>query len=316
MKLLFFKIKSFLTSNKKLIIIGVNLSFIFFLTLFPYDEFIDKFLIKTSQSFPQMNLNYESTHLGFFPPKLSLKNFELEFSQLSKPLKGKELIIKPYYTSLFALNPGIHIYLKLNDSDIRISLKASEKDKTEVYSIEVISKKLPISNLSFFSPFFQKSKGTLSLYLNFDLTPQSLSNSEGIFQFKGKDLEFQPYSIPIQYIGNVNFPFFTWKNSKGLLKLTEGKLNIENLILGEESDNFHLDTTGFVNYKWNRTNQSLKNYNFDLKLKIDKEIQSQINFVDLFLDKVKEEIKPNHFLYHANISGKASFTPTIRKIKK
>lgn len=315
MNRLFINLINFVRLSKKFFIIG-GLSFIgLYLLLFPYTDLIENQWVQISKKIPQAQVDYSNLSLGIFPPRLILKNAEITSSFLQTPLLAQSLVIKPNYLSLFALKLGAVVRLNFKDSYISFSAKQlSSKAPKKLYRIEIISKSMPIRSLSAFSPFFQGAKGIVNLDVDIRLSPSSLSNLEVSGNFQAQLVELQPHSLSIKNIGVINFPLLQWGSAAASLKISNGQILLDRMVIGELSDSLYINTKGSASYEWKSFRRRFKKYNIDLEIRMDNKFKSRFVFIDLFLSKTKHLLSPQRTGYKANISGTSSSNPKIKKI--
>lgn len=309
------KIKHFITKNKKFFFLGFFLFFFLVLYLFPYDDAVEKTVFKIFQSLP-INIQYDSSSVGLFPPKISFKHIQISTPKLASPISSREIIVKPSYMALLAFKPGAKVQIHFGSSylDLWFKKSFSSKKTADPIQLKIQSRKLEIKYLSFLSPFFIHSKGLLDFFLNLNIDLQHHIQPKGLFQFKAKNIQFQPYSFNKKYIGTISLPRLKWKSLSGEVNTTKGKIDFKNITIGEKTDSLYLQSKGFLNIAWKRAN--IKNYDLNLNLLIDSSLKSQITFIDLFLSNIEEKLSNDRIQYKVKITGQSFYPPKIQKLEK
>ena len=302
----------FLKKNQKQIlfvfIFYVALCFVFF----PYDDAVQKWALQLSQPYPNLNLTYESSSVGLFPPRLIFQKAELTTPWLIQNVQMDQLTLKPYHLALLAFTLGAKIEIIQKTSNVQIRLKKSFSKKKKEFIIQIQSKSFEVSQLEFLSSFFSHSKGQIEFFLNLSFDPSFLNLPKGVLQLKGRNMEFQPYSFSKKYIGTFNLPLLQWKSLAGKIKTSKGEVHLENLTIGKKTDPFYLFSKGLLNLSLGRFKKSIQDYNIDFNLILDKKIKDQFFFIDLFLSEVEHKISENRFEYSANIKGRSLYPPKIQ----
>ena len=312
MNFIFQKLKQF----QKQIILTLSIYLILCLIFFPYKDVVQKLTLTLTHSHPELNLTYQSSSVGFFPPRLIFNKAELTTPWFIQEILMDQLIIKPHYFALLAFKLGAKIEFIKQASKIQFRFKKSFSKKQEEFLIQIQSKHLEVGQLDFFSPFFTHSKGIVEFFLDMKFDPSFIKQPKGSLQIQGKNLEFQPYSFSKKYIGTFNLPLFQWKSLKGKMKTSKGEVQLEDLTIGQKTDSFYFHSTGRLNLNLGRFKKSIQDYDMDFDLILDKKIKDQFFFIDLFLSDVEKKISEQRFQYTANIQGRSLYPPKIKKINK
>ena len=312
MKFIFQTLKKF----QKKIILTLIVYLLLCLFFFPYKDVVQKLTFTLTHSHPDLNLTYQSSAVGFFPPRLIFNKAELTTPWFIQDILMDQLIIKPHYFALLAFTLGAKIEVIKQASKVQFQLKKSFSKKREEFLIQIQSKNLEVKQLEFLSSFFTHAKGIVEFFLDLKFDPSFFKQPKGFLQIQGKNLEFQPYSFSKKYIGTFNLPFLQWKSLKGKFKTSKGNIHLENLTIGQKTDSFYLHSTGRLHLNLGRFKKSIQDYNMDFDLILDKKIKDQFFFIDLFLSDVENKISEKKFQYTANIQGRSLYPPKIKKIKK
>ena len=317
MKSIFKKLFLILKPHKKFIFIGMFLFTFFFLILFPYQDAARKISSKISTA-GEINLQYDSIKVGFFPPKLLLQNAYFGAPFLNSPVFSKELVVKPSYLALLAFKPGAKLELNFEKSYLHFWLKKdrpSEKNSNPL-QIRVSSKNFKLKHFEFLSSFFSSSKGSVDFFADLNLDLGYQAQPKGVFQFRAKNAEFLPYSFTRKLLGTIHLPRLKWKTLSGKAKISKGRLHLENLIVGEPLDAFYLQSKGLINILFQRFNSSVKKYDIEADLSLTEELKSHLFFLDIFLSNIGEKTSDNRVQYKVKITGQAAYPPKIKKLEK
>ena len=312
MKIIFQKFKKF----KKQIILTLIVYLMLCLVFFPYKDMVQKLTFTLTHSHPDLNLIYQSSTVGFFPPRLIFNKAELTTPWFVQDILMDQLIIKPHYFALLALTLGAKVEVIKQTSKIQMWFKKSFSKKQEEFLIQIQSKNLEVKQLDFLSSFFAHSQGIIEFFLDLKFDPSFFKQPKGFLQIQGKNLEFQPYSFSKKYIGTFNLPLLQWKSLKGKMKTSKGEVTLEDLTIGQKTDSFYLHSTGRLNLNLGRFKKSIQDYDMDFDLILDKKIKDQFFFIDLFLSDVENKISDQQFQYTANIQGRSLYPPKIKNLKK
>lgn len=306
-------IKNSVFKYKKYIffIFGIYFSALFF--LFPYEDLLQKNLIRMGQQNNTVQFEYQSSSIGIFPPRFSLNTVELTAPSFLKSIQLDQITLKPSYLSLLALKLGAKIHLVKENSSVHLWIRKAFSRKQQSFLVQVYSQQLETHHLDFLSSYFAHSKGSLNFLLDFNLDPTLNLPIEGSFQIVGRQLEFKPHSFSRQYIGTIHIPLFKWSSLNGKIDFSDNRVNIETFKVGQPSDSFYLDLNGFINVTFSRLRQSIQEYELDLDLILSEEIKNQFFFIDLFLSDIEEKTQDDQFRYQTRISGRSLYPPKIEK---
>ena len=309
-------LKDFIRTKRKMILLSLLFFIVFLFVLFPYEDVIQKVVLKLSKSPTNpIHFRYESSSIGFFPPHVSFKNAEFQIPQIPKPIASDRLILKPSYLSLLALHLGIQIEIVKGSSRVKIRIKQSSYKKQKRLHIRVKSKKLDVQHLSFLSGFFSRAKGVLEFFLDLQLDPSYVTPPKGTLQLKGTNMSFYPFSFSKKYIGTINLPQLDWKTLEGKVLINKDQIDIQNIEIGKTADPFYLFLKGYVNVSFSQFRKYIKDYEIELNWILDKKIKDLLFFIDLFLSDIEEKLPENRFQYKAKVTGRSSYPPKIQKIK-
>ena len=310
------QLKLFFSKNKKFILFSIGFFFVFLILLLPYDDGIQKGLIELTKTSP-VRVQYESSFAGLFPPKIALDEVVVESSVFSSPMISQKIIIKPFYQALLALKLGVKARIHFKDNFLDLALSRSSSKKRDTLRMKGQSEHLPFDSLKFLSPFFSGAKGGLqfSSRLNMDLNYSDQPEGEVIFS--AKNVRFNPSSFTKKYIGTVRLPLLKWQSLSGKLQTKKGRLQIENIVMGEKkTDPLYLRLDGFANINWGRYGPELKNYDLKLELEVDKKTKAELFFIDLFLSQIEEKTDKERLRYRAQVTGQSFYPPKIQKLSQ
>ena len=300
--------------SKKTALLNLLIFILLIFILFPYDDVIQKLNYKLSEASSSVHLQYDSHSLGFFPPRLILKKADLITPWMTGPASFDKLAFSPAYLSFMAFKPGIRITAYREKSKLKILLKTSflsQGKNTRPFEIRAESKNFEIKHFQLLSPFFNRSRGVIDFFV--DLKADMQTNLfNGSIQMRAQDVFFNSYSFS-QSIGTWTLPQLKWKSLEGKASLDKGRLNIQNLRIGERTSPLYLQSKGFINLKFGAL-QMIREYDLELDVLLNEEMKNQFFFLDLFLSNVEEKIEEDRYQYKAKITGRSSYPPKIEKL--
>ncbi len=312
-----FRIKNIIHTlfpSKKVFLLNFLGFILLIIILFPYNDVVQKLTFKLSEVSSDMQLQYHSHSLGFFPPRLILKKAELITPWTTSSAVFDQLTISPAYLSLITFKPGMKIIIHMGESKMKILLKTSTSSQDQKFppvQIRAESKGFETKHFQLLSPFFNNSKGIVDFFLDLKINMQ-INSVNGSIQIRAKDIVFDSYSFS-QSIGTWTLPQLQWKSLEGKASLDNGRLNIQTMRIGEINDPLYIQSKGFVNLKFG-TLQLMREYSIELDLMLDEKMKNQFFFLDLFLSNVEEKIGKDRYQYKAKINGRSSYPPKIEKL--
>ena len=239
--------------NHKLKILGLFLSFIFFMyLLFPFNDLGDFVATKIAQvTQSQVIVDFDSLTFSFFPqPGLSLTNVSVE-TPFTPSLTAKYLEVAPSIMGLLALKPGVTVRAEdLLGGDLTLSTRGGDKisGSKMKQKVSLDLSRLNLGNISKVANLPMKVEGFISgsvdSQVDPDLGEQPTADMTGRFEkvvFPEGTLLTPAGPLPVPTI-NINDVSFEGHLDKGTLDVTK-------LVLGRPGGDLYVNLNGKVDVK-------------------------------------------------------------------
>ena len=294
---------------RKSFFLFVTFTFLLFVLRFPLTETLEN-VFRESQKQMSMDIEFDKMKLKFLPPGVAFHEISFNHDKL------KESFILDRF--LFSMALGKWLALKkawtvkgFKDSSSFLFTFWKQKRKVEDLEhdylyIEGGSSFLDFSFLEDLSPSV-KMKGKASFDFKYEGDIENLPEAKGILNFKASQIHWLQSQIETN-IGPLDLPQLKWSQAKAIIRLKEGNIVLESLVLGDSKDRLHLKMrgNGEILYLYNQFR--LGAYDFQIQLEVDKSLY--LSLVDLMLSGTKKEL-PTKYLYQARITGQGSGPPNI-----
>lgn len=214
-----------------------------------------------------------------------------------------------YFNALVTRKPYVSINADgLMDGEVRIKTSAAPKTENvqERYAAQVnlenlnLNKLLDLANLKYQT----KGSATGNIDASFDFALQEQPDAE--FQLNLKNVIQPNFNINLGDLGEIPMPGFGFKKVALQGRLAAGVLHIDNLTLGEPTDEIFGTIKGRINLNILRRGTGfipqVGPYNINVDLKIKKSFQQKASLFIGFIDIGKKNI-PEGGHYKLNISA-------------
>ena len=299
----------FIKKHKFKFVIFVLLTGLFFLIRFPYEEALAFALKKALGPGGRVQFHYDDFYFTPAGPGLVFKNPRIQIGARHH-LKADWLKAAPSYKALFKFKPGVVFVLTWKNNQAEITLRSSRYGRARsawAFTIEALNFNPEVLRSAV--PLFSKVSGRLSFKAQLLWDPEYQESPEGYWSVKGRGLQVRSFSYTFPgTIGTMSLPSFQWEKVHSFGEIKKGVFLIKDTVIGGGKDAFQMRVRGEADLNWHkrpfssRPGVRLNHYDLALEILTDKDLQSKLYFLDLFLSSVETKTERGT-RYLARIKG-------------
>ncbi len=272
-------------------------SFILFLfILFPFNDlgtFVTAQVAEQSQN--NVFLKFDELSLSVFPLGLDFTNVEVQTTAFPA-VKARELTLAPTILGLLTFNPGLTAKAKgLLKGDVSLSTRG-EKKATDGKAAKVLQNiELDASGLDLASALSMVSnlsglEGKIDLGVSGKIDPQFEEQPSMDLLVEGQKVQLVNFSIDT-VMGAFPLPDISLQKLRLKGVLQEGRLNIEEGIIGNDTDDLYAQIKGTlrvtVEAHRGQVSPVLGGYNLSVRIKTKKAFQDRASLFFAFIENMK-----------------------------
>lgn len=306
-----------LWKQKKVLILLVLLTVLFFSVRFPWNTLLEKTVKKIQkQSASKLRTDFESLSFNFFPPGVEVQNLSVYY-------KRKNLFLDRIQFSIL-LNKWLAFKrawrLKLTKGNSFLYLDFWKKEKASEDNPEVsfinyfINSHSPSLDLELVNSFFPdiKAEGKAKLRFDYEGHLERMEQSKAFLSLAIQGVRLSQTEIQT-HLGPLNLPPISWKEGEILMNLKEGELIFQKLRLGSPSDDFIVQVKGSGSLIYSYGSVRLNSYDLQLQMDVDKTFP--VNLLDLMFAGYKED-KGSFFRYRLRVIGQGQQVPNMEQLEE
>jgi len=307
---LFFDIFRF---HKKKIFALLLFTLFFALVLFPLDDLTDLMTIKVSElSNNRVYMQADGMGLHFLPnPGIKLSSVLIQAAQLPN-INADELAISPSVPALLRGAIGTEISATgLFKGNVDVSYEEAEKNKSGERNrkIKIGASDIALQSLSQFLRDMNfgdyKLQGALGLNAQAKIDPSFTDPPQGQVDMDLKNFIFPPYVF--YYLGApmLSLPELKFKKSVVKANLTEGKVQIDDITLGDDKDDLSGKIHGelHMNFSKDRPAPDFGAYSLNIELKVQQKFYDQNSTIFALINSSYKKPMPGGQKFSFKISG-------------
>ncbi len=283
--LLFSPFKDIFLYHKKKLAFFLSAVLFFSITLFPLSDLtsFSKKKINEIMKSSGGSVDYDNINLNLLPFGIQTSNFELSTKMFKKPLKVKNITLRPNIFSLLKFQPGGSLLLSgffSGYANLSLSLNGKTEEKTQKFTLFSDLKNISLADLIDFQNLPYKLTGNLSGNFFAQGEDSFRVQPKGNFKFNMEKVVI-PTVIRIPNIGNIPLPKkVIWDNSNLFGKIEKGKIIVTKGTLGTKSSPINGRYKGFITCLFSKSgkniSQNCTKYNFSIELELNVEFQKTL----------------------------------------
>jgi type II secretion system protein N len=234
--------------NEKKKILFFIAAFLFFgFVMFPFSDVTDLVTAQISKATNnQVFLQFSNPGLSVFPGLgFELKDVHVETNFLPS-IQASSVTISPSIRSLLNLKPGLSLSArKILGGDLDLSLQPTTYNGKSGQAINIESDSIELGELLKLAALQLPAKGKVNLTTSAEFEPSFADQPKGSLQLQINhfDLSSDTVATPL---GPLNLPPVTLNKVNLQGTLADGRLNIEQLVAGQASDELTANVKGRV----------------------------------------------------------------------
>ncbi len=299
---------------KKVFFLFLMLTSFLFILRFPWSETLEK-IVRQSQKQLSIDLKFKKLKLKVLPPGVAFYKVSLNNSVLKEPITLDTFVFSMAITKWLALKKAWSIEGVKDKSSIAFTFwqeKRLFKDlKTSYVFLEGSSPLLDFSLIRDFLPNI-KMEGQSSFKMRYEGSVENLEEAKGVLKLKASQIRWLQSQIETN-MGFLELPKLSWSKAEAVLRLKEGNIVVESLVLGSDSDELYLQLRGNGELVYAYNQFRLGSYDFQMKIEVSKKLR--LSLIELLLSGVKEE-SPDKYLYKVRITGQGHKPPHIKRLSE
>ena len=312
------KILSFIWKQRKLLILFVALTVLFFFLRFPWNHLLEKTVKDFQKEFPSsFQTDFDSLRIKLFPPGVEFDNLFLNY-------KGRGLLLKSFRISMalsqwLAFKRAWRIEALQDNSSLSVVFWKKEKTFREgaletpivIYFVKGYSPFLELKALNDLFPNMKMS-GRLQTRFDYEGHLERGQEATAFFSLKGENVHLSKTEISTP-LGPLSFPPIRWKKTEFVSHLKDGEVVFKTFRLGSPSDEFIIQMKGSVSVFFSYGTIRLNSYDIQLQIDVDKTFK--MNILDLIFAGYKED-KGGFYRYILRITGEGNQVPHMEKLSE
>ena len=312
------KLFTFIWMKKRLWILILFLTVLFFSIRFPWNSLIEKAVKNIQKQSPShLQTDFDKLQLQFFPPGLEFKN--MSFNYKRKALMLDRFRVSIVLSKWLAFKKAWGFKAFHRDSSLSVVFWKQEKTLKDegletpvpVYFVKGYS---PSLELEVFNDLFSNMKmsGKVQTRLDYEGSPERLEESVAFFSLKGDDIRLSKAELTTR-AGPLPFPPMQWSDIELIFHLKEGEVTFKTFRLGSPSDNLTVKMKGSAAVGFSYGRVQLNSYNIQLQIDVDKEFK--MNILELMFKGYRED-KGGFYRYRLQMTGQGSQAPHMEKLSE
>lgn len=288
-------------------------TFAFFFLLFPFNDLsqlVTDQVSKASQN--QVYLEFQNLSLSVLPLGVRMESVNFE-TQAGLKLKLDSLTLRPSLSGALKKQPFGFVeaegFLK-GQSQIQLSGGTPSEKGDERYQLNLKANSLRLDELKNLITLPIPLQGRLNVDLTALIQPQMTDQPESDFTLNFNNFKIPTSSINLGAFGLITLPEISMKKIDFKGRLQNGSLIIENVQLGQASDDLNGSIKGQIQLNLRRQNNIIQPvmgpYNLDVRLNVKPDLEKKINYVFLFLQPGKTSTPGQ---YNFKLSGTGPQAP-------
>lgn len=283
----------FVFSHKGKIFILLLSAVIFAILLFPFNDLSDVISTKVAElSRNQLLLQFDNLRLGFFPsPEVSVDKVAVDVGHFPT-VKMDSLTVSPSASVLWTRTPAGSLHAKgLFRGDVEVSIESGTKTESGVnrQKIALRAEKVSLQEIREIArlPVLLKGQVTLNSTAQADFAFQEQPDMDLVLSIDQFELPTSSVQTPM---GPLTLPEIKLSAVTLKGKLSQGKFNIEEGLIGRDGDELRGVIKGGIGFQIQ--NQGgitpvIGAYNFDIDMTVKKAFQDKASLFLSFLDQHK-----------------------------
>ncbi len=274
--------KNVLLYHKKKLAFFLCAFLFFFMTLFPFSDLTYFSKEQINQIMKPLNgsVDYSNINLNLVPFGIQTSDFELSIKSFKKPLKIKNITLRPNIFSLLKFQPGGSLLLSgffSGFANLNLSLNGKTEEKTQKFILSSDLKNISLADLIDFQNLAYKLTGNLNGNFFIEGEDSFRVQPKGNFKFNIEKIVI-PATIHIPSIGDIPLPKkVIWENSNLFGKIEKGKITVTRGTLGTKSSPINGRYKGFITCLFHKSGQNIsqacRNYEFRIELELNATFQ-------------------------------------------
>ncbi len=319
MKAVFAMLKNLLRFHKKKFFILILFTALFLVALFPFDDLADLMTTKVSDlTAGSVYLQADGMGLNLFPtPGIKLTTVLLQLTNLPN-FSTDELTLSPSLLSLLKGSLGADATATgLFKGHVDLSYEEAEKNKqgSRNHKIKIDAADIALPSLSSFIRDLNlgdfKLAGALNIAGQAKVDPSFEEQPSGHIDMSIKSFIFPAYVIYMGGAPMFNLPELKFKKSTLKTALSEGKMQIDDLSLGDDKDDLSCKLHGEIAMKLAKGKPApdLGAYSFNVELKVLQKFYDQNSVLFALINSSFKKPMAGGQKFSFKISGESFMTP-------
>ncbi len=299
---------------KKVFFLFCMLTSFLFMVRFPWSDVIEK-IVRQSQKQLSLNLEFKKLKLKILPPGIAFYKISLNNSVLKVPIELDTFIFSMAISKWLALKKAWTIEGLKDKSYFTFTFWEEKRVLEDLESsylfLEGNSPLLDFSLLKALLPRI-KMEGQASFTMQYEGDIKNLEDAKGVLELRASQIRWLQSQIETN-MGPLELPKIKWSRAEAIIRLKEGDIVVESLVLGSDSDELYLQLRGNGELVYAYNQFRLGSYDFQVKIEASKTLP--LSLIDLMLSGTKEELF-GKYVYKARITGQGYRAPSIEKLSK
>ncbi len=319
MKAFFGFLSSLIRFHKKKFLVLVLFTALFLVVLFPFDDLSDLMTTKVSDlTGGSVYVQADAMGIHWLPtPGVKLSSVLLQVPNLPN-IASDELTLSPSLLSLLKGSIGADASATgLFKGHVDVTYEEAEKNKqgTHNQKIKLEATDIALTSLSSFIRDLNlgdfKLAGAMNLAGQAKVDPSFEEQPAGNIDVSLKNFVFPAYVIYMSGAPMFNLPELKFKKSTLKSALAEGKMQIDDLSLGDEKDDLSCKLRGDIALKIakGRTSPDLGAYNFNVEIKVQQKFYDQNSVLFALINSSFKKPIPGGQKFAFKVSGDSFMTP-------
>ena len=302
----------FLKIHRIKCLVFILLSVVFILLRFPYEEAV-LYLISQlkEETRASIHLKYDSFYINPIGPSFVFNNPKILITKNQNTFTAQRLIIRPSYTSLLQLQPGVALVLKWPGSIMNATIRKKQIKKNKPgWFIKLTAHNFNPALLDSIVPTLSKTKGKINMDMELLLDPVFETQPEGFWNINGNNIHNQALSYTFPgAIGTVSLPSFKWSKVSSRGQIKEGEIVISDISIGGQKDAFQIKSRGVISIDFIKSNLSgkikkplIKSYSMGLDILTSEDLKPKLYFLNLVFSSIESKT-PQGWRYLGYVKG-------------
>ena len=307
-----YKVLKKLWKYKKIFFLFWILTSFLFIIRFPWSDTLEK-IVRESQKQLDVDLEFEKLKFKILPPGISFYKMSLKNPSLKEPITLDTFVFSMAISKWLALKKAWTVEGVKDKSSFVFTFWKENRLVEDVESsylfLEGGSPLLDFSLLKSLLPRI-KIEGQASFKMQYEGDIKNLEKAKGVLEIKASQILWLKSQIETN-MGPIELPKLDWSRAEATIRLKEGNIIVESLVLGSYSDELYLQLRGNGELIYAYNQFQLGSYDFQVKIAISKALP--LSLIDLLLSGAKEELF-DKYVYQARITGQGFRAPNIEKL--